>query len=659
MESATVGAMRWFVPLLFATLVGCPGDPLSTATPDASADAAVVEVSTVVDADEDAPLADVPEPMPDVVDISVSDAATPDALPDPGPDDQGLPETGPADSSLPDAGPDTVDVPPPELLAISSPGPQTVAERETLTVTVDVTDPTGATRVFAEGLPPGATWDEDSRTLHFRPDFIQGGQTWSVTLTAEDATNTETATFDVQAQDTIQPPWPTVVSTQDQGSYSLLELSQTTDAFLDSPGHAGRSFQARVAVPSGASAASPVPVAIELHGFGGAPSTSGSPDEIVIRPHDPANTYWYGYAEALPGGSPTQGMSRPYTARRVVHLLEWVLKNQPAADPERVYIRGGSMGGAGAATIGLLRARHFCYVEATIGQMVPRNHRPARVSQLSGLWGSPEANLSADEADGLGAWDHQDLTRALAESPEARDQFVFTYHGKDDPIIHFGAVVLASPLTAQSWYSAVQAERVGHYAVWDEGGHGGGDPLLPSFWSDWGWNRVTDQVTFMRRDLPIPAFSNSTADQDPGDGSGNGMQTWSDESGFAGTVSVVGDTGWSGERAGAINRFLRWDASLTQETLWTLQMPLAHIDGDGADPPQSGDPSIGNQYDGPTPLVADVTVRRARHFRCHPGEVISWEFGGLAGEVVAGADGAVTVPQLPMTTTWTTLVLSR
>jgi hypothetical protein len=110
----------------------------------------------------------------------------------------------------------------------------------------------------------------------------------------------------------------------------------------------------------------------------------------------------------------------------VLRLLEWVLSTYPSADPERVYLEGISMGGAGAMTLGLLHARHFCHVQAFYGQAIPRNHRPSRLAQLSGLWGAPAAGL--DDGEGLAAWDRMDLTRVIAELPEARD--------------HAGAVVL-------------------------------------------------------------------------------------------------------------------------------------------------------------------------------------------------------------------------
>ncbi|PKN31589.1 MAG: hypothetical protein CVU63_23135, partial [Deltaproteobacteria bacterium HGW-Deltaproteobacteria-20] len=367
---------------------------------------------------------------------------------------------------------------PPEILAL---GDQTVAEDATLLVPLTVTSAGSATRVWVEGLPPGARFDETARTITFTPDFIQGGDSWTVTVHASNEAGAATASFEISAQDTITPPLPSIDATVSGSGYTKLAVTQTTDAYLDSAGHAGRTFSARVYVPEGASASNLMPVRVYLHGLGGSPyDGTSSGGQFRIYPHDPANTYWWGYGDGLPGGDSAGAPN--YTQRRVLHLLEWVLRTHPGADPDRVYVTGGSMGGAGAATLGLLYARHFAFVEATIGQMVPRNHRPARVTQLEGLWGSPEDNLLdgtfLEDGTSMGVWDRQDLCRALRDMPEARDQFVFTKHGKDDPTIHFGAVTHDSPLTQRSYYRTVQEEAIGHYAVWDEGGHGSEDPVM-------------------------------------------------------------------------------------------------------------------------------------------------------------------------------------
>jgi hypothetical protein len=503
-------------------------------------------------------------------------------------------------------------------------------------------------------LPPGARFEEATGQLTFRPDFIQGGREYTVRAVARDGTDTSTEAFTIAVPDTIHPPDPELVREGRQADHLLLELRQTTDAFLESPEQAGRAYVARVVVPLDASAAHPKAVRIFLHGFGGEPFAGGKSDQFRIYPHDPDNTYWWGHRDG-PGAAATVP---PYTVRRTLHLLEWLLARYPGADPERVYVHGSSMGGAGAALMGLLWARHFALAEASLAQTVARNHRPSRVAQLSGLWGSPQDNLPDER--GMAVWDRLDLVRALAESPEARDQFIFTRHAKDDPIIHFGAAVLPSPLMRQAWLPALGARRVGHLAVWDEGAHGPPDPVLGADWWDSGWDRIEDPETRLRRNQAFIAFARSSADEDPGDGQGQRRgQAFDPEKGFAGEPTISGDTGWSGAVAGALNRYLRWDSRFLIDTWDLFEVPLRIQVRIGGLPPPSGYPAKGDNYPGPFPIRADVTPRRVQAFRCRPGERIAWRYDDLSGVVEAGPDGEVTVPQLPLQRQWSTLTLTR
>lgn len=570
------------------------------------------------------------------------------------------PDPGAASSStlVLDDTSDGPNVPP----TIDAPATVTLAEGEALALAIAVSDPDGDdVRVLARGLPPGARFDEPTRTLAFTPDFIQGGDdaVWDVTFVADDGLARVEASTSIAVDDTIAPPWPEIAGSDPGDGFTTLYLAQTTDDFLDAPGYAGRSFDAVVQRPDDVPAGELRPVRVSLHGFSGDAFVSGWEGEYRIAPHDPENTYWWGYGETLPGPTPTAGAVPPYTARRVLHLVEWVLRSEPGADPERVYIVGSSMGGAGAATIGLLHARHFASVEATIGQAIPRNHRPSRIAQLTGWWGAPALGLSDGEADGLSAWDRMDLTRALLQEAEARDQWMFLRHGKDDPTIHFGAMVLPSPLTGATFYEALQESGAGHLAVWDEGAHGPWDPVLGADWWQSGWNPIYDTTASLRRDRAFVGFASASHDGDPGSGEGNGLQPWSDESGYAGTLAVPGDTGWNGEIAGAINRFLRWDAGGLVDELERFEIPLRGLDGEGGDPPQVGYPTTGDRYDGVWPIDVDVSLRRVQAFRCRPGEVVGWSFGDVGGEAVADEHGELTIEGVPIGPEWETLVVVR
>lgn len=526
-------------------------------------------------------------------------------------------------------------------LTLRVPPAQTVNELEQLRVTVQVEGAQAGTRVFVEGLPPGARWDEPSRTLTFQPDFIQGGQRYPLRFIAEDGPLTAEARMELSVEDTVHPPEPRILQREELPGGERLTLEQPTDAWLDSPGYAGRTFPAVVTAPLSASAARLLPVTLRLHGVGNwPPPPQTSPDRFIIEPSDPNLTYWWGYAESLPQKPAGKGPVPAYTARRALALLEWVLRRYPGADPERVFVEGNSMGGAGALALGLLETRHFAGVMAQHAQPVARAHRPWRLAQLASLWGLPDDEVP--EADGLGVWSRLDLTRALRQEPAAHDQFLFLEHGKDDPIIHFGAVVGPSALTGVSFYEALQTQHAGHVAIWDEGGHTEPDPWLGTRWFDRGWNPRLDARTFLRRDTAFAAFSHSSWDGNPGSG-GNGRQPWSTDSGYAGDPKVAGDTGWAGDVAGMINRALRWDTSRMVDTRGRFVLPLRAELGPGVTT---------------TPRV-DVTPRRVQRFLCLPGERIRWTFGAATGTVTAASDGAVTVPQLRLGPEWLPLVLER
>ena len=207
------------------------------------------------------------------------------------------------------------------------------------------------------------------------------------------------------------------------------------------------------------------------------------------------------------------------------------------------------MGGAGVATLGLLYARHFCFVQATIGQGIPRNHRPTRLTQLSSLWGSPQRNL--DGGQGLGSMGFSSTSRgSAAQSPEARQQFLFLHHGKDDTTIHFGAVVLKSPHEAAPTTTRCSNNTS---AISQSGTRAATAPRIRSCPTT-GGKRLEPGVR--RHRIPVaapclPCVFALPADRNPGTGHGNGRQSWNEDGGYAGKLDVAEDTGWDGEIAGS------------------------------------------------------------------------------------------------------------
>ena len=124
-------------------------------------------------------------------------------------------------------------------------------------------------------------------------------------------------------------------------------------------------------------------------------------------------------------------------------------------------------------------------------------------------------------------------------------------------------------------------------------------------------------------------------------------------------ASTASDTGWNGAIAGARNRWLRWDTTQAIDTRVAVELRLQVKSGTGQAPRQEGYPNEGDLFTAQLPVLVDVTPRRLKKFQLVPGELVRWEFGGRSGVVTTQSDGTVTVPQVPVTTSWQTLRLTR
>ena len=114
-----------------------------------------------------------------------------------------------------------------------------LAERESWSLELKPTDPDGdRLRITADGLPPGATLRQGR--LSFRPDSIQGGHVWPITVRASDGLNVAAATFRLRVSDSIAPPHPVSAESVTEELWIRHTVRQTTDHWLDSPGRAGR-----------------------------------------------------------------------------------------------------------------------------------------------------------------------------------------------------------------------------------------------------------------------------------------------------------------------------------------------------------------------------------------------------------------------------------
>jgi hypothetical protein len=564
---------------------------------------------------------------------------------------------GGAEAGEDDAGQDLDDGP--RLPRLVGPLSVEFHEEEASTVVLAVEDLDGDdVRVWLSNLPPGAFFDESTRRLHFTPDFTQGGETYTVGVTLDDGLFRVETSIQVDILDDITPPPPEVREEWvDDDGIRWLEIVQQTDTWLDPPALAGREVSALVAVPP-TSPSQRLPVRISLHAYGGVPSIAGWYEEIRVAPHDPDDSYWWGIDTDWPDGDVDGDDVPATTQRRVLHLLDFLLDELPEADPERVYTSGSSMGGTGALALGIRHARHFAAARGSWAMTMPRHHRPVRITQLSSLWGPPN---SAPEDPDTSAWDAQDVAWLLSTSREARETWVGLHLAKDDPNVHFSALVAPSLAAGLSPVEVLQAEAVAHFVVWDEAGHGGDDPKLGDGWWGSDFSPIHAETAFVRRDRAFVAFSRASHDGQPGVG-GNGSRPWSPDTGFAGDPAIVGDTGWAGDRAGTLNRHLEWDATELIDGIDELRVRL-RIRADTNEPGPAlapgADPVVGDEWTGPQPVTVDVTPRRLQRFACRSGETLAWSFGASSGTVTCDAFGRFTIPSLALFGTWQTLVIAR
>ena len=552
-------------------------------------------------------------------------------------------------------------------ILLSNPGPKSFDEEQAYTIDVIAK---ASARVFVSGMPPGMHWDEVNRRFDFRPDFIQGGKSWTITMEAVDGVETAIETFTVTINNNIQPPWPKFVSQKDKSGLTnatgvtIYSVTQTTDDFLDSRGHAGRSFEANLTVPKQSSATNPMAVGIGLHASGGKPGTVGEHGLFGIAPDDPVDNWWSGYNDQMPlePGETIEsvgGTIPNYTQRRVMHLLSYLLNGCPGlvtegvnacpgADPERISVFGQSMGGTGSLFLAINYARHFAEIGSRVGGTTPHFLSPGHQTQLTSFWGEKGSGLPTDR--GINVWHQYDASRAVRNNKDFRNLHFRTISGKNDSTISFHAMVGLSPVTGRSFFTLLQDEKIGHFNVWDQRDHGTNEPGLSNVW----WSQMGplhETISFLSRNLAFPAFSKSSIDDDAGEPDGLG--------------------GYTGALRGARNRYLRWDSANIIDTRSQLIMPIkVDIDTTGDTPPAAGYPALKNEYYGPLPITAHVTIRRIQQFQVLPGEEIHWRYGegdeSQTGTVYANADGSVTVsgdlktaPGLEMATSFTPLVLTR
>ena len=405
-------------------------------------------------------------------------------------------------------------------------------------------------------------------------------------------------------------------------------------AGMDSPGYvaAGQEYFVSFGLPAGYKAddKKPIPVIVFLHGFGDTwqtivNSANWFPNVFVIIPNDPVGSWFYGYSDQLPGGDPNKGMVVNYTERRLLAYLEYFESKYPI-DKTRVYVQGGSMGGTGTTSLCLRYPKIFAAGDAKKGA-TNRQYCHWK-NQCETIWGKFESKIKNN--DGVNVWDWQNMAW-YASKHHADATWFRTYNGKEDVSIPFRQLAGPPGVEPMSFYKAMETFKIGHYCVWDGSSHTK-PALKPVALDDW-WEPFNDATTFFRLDLSFPAFSNFSANNNPGTGAGDAV----------GTDDQLGDNTYDGDPEGGFNRFLRWNSTtiVDQPAEYSIELMLS---------------SRNNGYKGKGETV-DVTPRRLQKFTVKLGAKYAWTSGPQTGEAAADAEGLLTIPGVKVGSAFTKLTV--
>ncbi len=311
-------------------------------------------------------------------------------------------------------------------------------------------------------------------------------------------------------------------------------------------------------------------------------------DRMLPEAYDPCNrltpaihSFWAGYNDHIYDPAlMSEGTVVMYGERRVLWIVNWV-QRYFGTDPMRSYAAGGSMGGCASFNIAFRHPEIFAAIAPNVGivayQLPEGPDSVRRVTAYMGPMDTPTEH-------GLTVAEWLDAGRFALDHRAEALPFVIMANGRNDASIPWPA----NP----PFYAAMQRARQGFIAAWNEGTHGEVARLLP--------DDMRERMSFgwMHRfalDRSYPAFSNCTADDDPGAGPAD-----------------------SGDPVGYINRGLDWDDPIDEPDRWEVTVRW-YLD------------------DTALPLRVDITPRRAQNFILEPGEKVNADVHCLvSNNVVAG-----------------------
>jgi hypothetical protein len=313
------------------------------------------------------------------------------------------------------------------------------------------------------------------------------------------------------------------------------------------------------------------------------------PTDAILKPDGSGalETFWVGYYCSPQWAANKEPHAYPFTENRLLWMIDWTIRHY-RIDPNRVYSSGYSMGGWGTTTFAFRHPEIF----AAVFPQMPR----MRQNYLQSILGSstrvinsayPAGTERPNLPDGTDYFKRMDMVKFAADYP-GELPFMGWSIGRHDGYAGWKEQVDMAHTMA--------ATHRGFAFAWNNGGHSEGTAPMKTIW------QYYDPEKF-RLDSSYPAFSNSSIDNDLGNGDPE-----------------------NGDKEGGINLGFAWSTPVDTAETWST--------------------AISNTLP-KTMMTVDLTPQRAQKFRLSAGTRVAWRASsGQSGAAVADPRGLVTIPKL-------------
>lgn len=205
-------------------------------------------------------------------------------------------------------------------------------------------------------------------------------------------------------------------------------------------------------------------------------------------------TYWFGYLAVPQGAKHAEPRAYPFTERRVLWIIDWVVKKYDA-DPQRLHAGGGSMGAWGSTT--------FAFRHPELFAAVYPNRPRTRQRGLPSLVATPAKGQRVPMDDGAtDYYDRMDMVKFAGNHPGDLPFYAFCCGRRDG---------FASWQEEVDMVKALTAARHGFAFAWNDGDHSSGAQPMEKV-------RKYYPAEKFARNKSYPAFSNSSFDGKLGNG---------------------------------------------------------------------------------------------------------------------------------------------